>query len=100
VLCSSPAGFSRVDAGRRQAAEHTRRRVGVRRDVETAPLAAGLAARLLSSLVSAKQRRRAVVLTEHDVLVGYRLRLFTLADEFGSVAEACRLMGTDGAWRR
>jgi len=36
---------------------------------------------------------RAVVVTEHDVLVGYRLRLFTLADELGTVSEACRLMG-------
>ncbi len=32
-------------------------------------------------------------MTEHDVLVGYRLRLFTLADELGNVSEACRLMG-------
>jgi molybdenum-dependent DNA-binding transcriptional regulator ModE len=31
--------------------------------------------------------------TEHDVLVGYRLRLLMLADELGSVSEACRLMG-------
>jgi hypothetical protein len=30
--------------------------------------------------------------TEHDALVGYRLRLFTLADELGSVSEACRMM--------
>ena len=32
-------------------------------------------------------------MTEHDVLVGYRLRLFMLADELGNVSEACRLMG-------
>jgi transposase InsO family protein len=32
-------------------------------------------------------------MTEHDVLVGYRLRLFTLAEELGNVSEACRLMG-------
>ena len=32
-------------------------------------------------------------MTEHDVLVGYRLRLFTLAEERGNVSEACRLMG-------
>ena len=32
-------------------------------------------------------------MTEHDVLSGYRLRLFTLAEELGSVSEACRLMG-------
>jgi transposase InsO family protein len=32
---------------------------------------------------------------EHDVLVGFRLRLFTLADELGNVSEACRLMGVD-----
>jgi transposase InsO family protein len=34
-------------------------------------------------------------MTEHDVLVGFRLRLFTLADELGNVSEACRLMGVD-----
>jgi transposase len=33
--------------------------------------------------------------TEHDVLVGFRLRLFTLADELGNVSEACRVMGVD-----
>jgi Winged helix-turn helix len=33
--------------------------------------------------------------TEHDVLVGFRLRLFTLAEELGDVSEACRLMGVD-----
>jgi transposase InsO family protein len=33
--------------------------------------------------------------TEHDVLVGFRLPLFTLADELGNVSEACRLMGVD-----
>jgi transposase InsO family protein len=31
--------------------------------------------------------------TEDDVLGGYRLRLFTLAEELGNIAEACRLMG-------
>jgi hypothetical protein len=31
--------------------------------------------------------------TEHDVLTGFRLRLFTLADELGNVAAACRAMG-------
>jgi hypothetical protein len=31
--------------------------------------------------------------TEHDVLVGSRLRLFTLAEELGNVSQACRLMG-------
>jgi transposase InsO family protein len=31
--------------------------------------------------------------TEHDVLVGFRLRLFTLAEESGNVAAACRAMG-------
>jgi transposase InsO family protein len=30
---------------------------------------------------------------EHDVLVGFRLRLFTLADELGNVSAACRAMG-------
>jgi transcriptional regulator of acetoin/glycerol metabolism len=33
--------------------------------------------------------------TEHDVLVGLRLRLFTLADELGNVSAACRAMGVD-----
>ena len=33
-------------------------------------------------------QRGAVVVTEHDVLVGYRLRLFTLAKERGNVSEA------------
>ena len=32
-------------------------------------------------------------MTEHDVLVGYRVRLFTLADDLGNVSQACRLMG-------
>ena len=32
-------------------------------------------------------------MTEHDVLVGFRLRLFTLAEELGNVAAACRAMG-------
>jgi transcriptional regulator of acetoin/glycerol metabolism len=31
--------------------------------------------------------------TEHDVLVGYRLRLFTLAEEQGNISRACRLVG-------
>jgi transposase InsO family protein len=31
--------------------------------------------------------------TEHDVLVGFRLRLFTLAEELGNVSAACRAMG-------
>jgi transposase InsO family protein len=30
---------------------------------------------------------------EHDVLVGFRLRLFTLAEELGNVSAACRAMG-------
>jgi hypothetical protein len=29
-------------------------------------------------------------MTEHDVSVGYRLRLFTLAEELGNVSRACR----------
>ena len=32
-------------------------------------------------------------MTEDDVLGGYRLRLFTLAEELGNISEACRLMG-------
>ena len=43
-------------------------------------------------------------MTEHDVLVGYRLRLFMLADELGNVSEACRLMGVHRStyyrWKR
>jgi Winged helix-turn helix len=31
--------------------------------------------------------------TEHDVLVGYCLRLFTLAEQLANVSRACRLMG-------
>jgi hypothetical protein len=53
--------------------------------------------------------------TEQDVLVGFRLRLFTLAEELGNVSAACRATGVDrstlftarkakvataGAWRR
>jgi transposase InsO family protein len=33
--------------------------------------------------------------TEHDVLTGFRVRLFTLADELGNVSAACRAMGVD-----
>jgi transposase InsO family protein len=32
-------------------------------------------------------------MSEHDVLSGFRLRLFTLAEELGNVSEGCRLMG-------
>jgi transposase InsO family protein len=43
-------------------------------------------------------------MTEHDVLFGFRLRLFTLAEELSSVSEACRQMGvarsTFYAWKR
>jgi transposase InsO family protein len=42
--------------------------------------------------------------TEHDVLVGYRLRLFTLADELQNVSKACALMGVHRStyyrWKR
>jgi transposase InsO family protein len=34
-------------------------------------------------------------MTEHDVLFGFRLRLFTLAAELGNVSAACRAMGVD-----
>ncbi len=34
-------------------------------------------------------------MTEHDVLVGFRLRLFTLPEELGNVSAACRAMGVD-----
>jgi hypothetical protein len=33
------------------------------------------------------------VVTEHDVLVGYRLRLSTLAEKLVNVSRACRLIG-------
>jgi hypothetical protein len=36
-------------------------------------------------------------MTEHDVLVGFRLRLFTLAEELGNVSSACRAMGAPSA---
>jgi hypothetical protein len=32
-------------------------------------------------------------MTEDDVSFGFRLRLFTLAQELGNVSEACRAMG-------
>jgi transposase InsO family protein len=42
-------------------------------------------------------------MTEDDVLFGFRLRLFTLAEELGNVSEACRAMGvarsTHYAWK-
>lgn len=42
-------------------------------------------------------------MTHDDVLFGFRLRLFTLADELGNVSEACRKMGvarsTYYAWK-
>ncbi len=34
-------------------------------------------------------------MSEDDVLFGFRLRLFTLADELGNVSAACRAMGVD-----
>ena len=34
-------------------------------------------------------------MSEHDVLFGFRLRLFTLAEELRNVSEACRQMGVD-----
>lgn len=34
-------------------------------------------------------------MTEDDVLFGFRLRLFTLAEELGNISEACRQMGVD-----
>jgi transposase len=42
-------------------------------------------------------------MTEDDVLFGFRLRLFTLAEELGNVSQACRAMGvarsTYYAWK-
>jgi transposase InsO family protein len=40
-------------------------------------------------------KSKGAAVTEHDVLVGFRLRLFTLADELGNVSAACRAMGVD-----
>ena len=34
-------------------------------------------------------------MTKQDVLVGFGLRLFTLAEELGKVSETCRVMGVD-----
>src|SRR5215217_2957836 len=34
-------------------------------------------------------------MSEDDVLFGFRLRLFTLAEELGNVSAACRAMGVD-----
>jgi transposase len=34
-------------------------------------------------------------MSEHEVLFGFRLRLFSLAEELGTVSEACRLMGVN-----
>jgi transposase InsO family protein len=34
-------------------------------------------------------------MTEHDALFGFRLRLFTLAEELGNVSAACRVMGVE-----
>jgi hypothetical protein len=53
----------------------------------------GPSARLLRLPLSAKTRWRSGIVTEHDVLVRYRQRLFTLARELGNVSEPCRLMG-------
>jgi hypothetical protein len=36
--------------------------------------------------LSAKTKRESSVMTKDDVLFGYRLRLFTLADELGNVS--------------
>ena len=43
-------------------------------------------------------------MSHDDVLFGYRLRLFTLADELCSVSQACRMMGVHRStyyrWKR
>lgn len=43
-------------------------------------------------------------MSEDDVLFGFRLRLFTLAEELGNVSAACRAMGVDRStyyrWKR
>jgi len=45
-------------------------------------------------LLNANQAQKgAHAMTHDDVLFGYRLRLFTLAEELGSVSEAGRKMG-------
>lgn len=35
-----------------------------------------------------RQTQEEEPVTEHDVLVGFRLRLFTLADELGNISQA------------
>jgi transposase-like protein len=43
-------------------------------------------------------------MSQDDVLFGFRLRVFTLAEELGSVTAACRAMGIDRStyyrWKR
>ena len=43
-------------------------------------------------------------MSEDDVLFGFRLRVFTLAEELGNVSAACRAMGVDRStyyrWKR
>jgi hypothetical protein len=43
--------------------------------------------------MSCKTKGRSSCVSHDDVLFGYRVRLFTLAEELGNVSEACRRMG-------
>jgi hypothetical protein len=56
------------------------------------PAAAGASARSLK-LGGPRHNREERRVREHDVLVGFRLRLFTLAEELGHVSAARRAMG-------
>src|SRR3954468_2078535 len=49
----------------------------------------------VGSISGLRNQSKGSRMTEHDVLVGFRLRLFTLADELGNVSAACRAMGVD-----
>jgi helix-turn-helix protein len=57
----------------------------------------------LSHASRRQSRSKEDAMTEDDVLFGFRLRLFTLAEELGNVSEACRVMGvarsTYYAWK-
>src|SRR5215216_4145376 len=60
---------------------------------EGPPDRAGSSARRLTLQVAKPTKESRM--TDYDVLVGFRLRLFTLADELGNVSAACRAMGVD-----
>src|SRR3954454_4677703 len=62
---------------------------------QTAPGPAGRGRPRVGSISGSPNQSKGSRMTEHDVLVGFRLRLFTLADELGNVSAACRAMGVD-----